>query len=165
MWRARCRAFWVSPGIPGIDRALVQDWLADIFEADRESGQLLRVFIQANVADSGFSEAAQTLLGTIIEELGKHIPAFALDPQADRKRWLEAWLLIYEILDQSNHAARGAGVSTDPMVIEILADRFLQFVDSVRMIISNSLNIASIDICFRHLWRRSFDPEIPKESI
>ncbi len=113
---------------PRIDRALVQDWLADIFEADRESGQLLRVFIQANVADSGFTEAAQTLLGTIIEELGKHIPAFALDPQADRKRWLEAWLLIYEILDQSNHAARGAGVSTDPMVIEILADRFLQFV-------------------------------------
>jgi AcrR family transcriptional regulator len=111
------------------DRNIVLNWLKDVFEADRESGQLLRVFIQANVADSGFSEAAQTLLGTIIEELGKHIPAFALDPQAERKRWLEAWLLIYEILDQSNHAARGAGVSTDPMVIEILADRFLEFVN------------------------------------
>ncbi len=114
---------------PRPDRNIVLNWLRDVFEADRESGQLLRVFIQANVADSDFTEAAQTLLGTIIEELGKHIPAFALDPQADRKRWLEAWLLIYEILDQSNHAARGAGVSTDPIVIEILADRFLRFVE------------------------------------
>ena len=70
------------------------------------------------------------MLGTIIVELGKAFPAFALDPDlpADRKRWLEAWLLIYEILDQSNHAGRGAGVSTDPLIIEILADRFLRFI-------------------------------------
>ncbi len=114
--------------LPRLDSATVQSWLADIFEADRESGQLLRVFIQANVEDSGFTEAAQTLLGTLIDELGKHIPAFALNPQTDRKRWLQAWLLIYEILDQSNHAARGAGIATDPVIIEILADRFLQFV-------------------------------------
>jgi hypothetical protein len=40
---------------------------------------------------------------------------------------LEAWLLIYEILDQSNHAARGAGVSADPLIIDILTDRFLRF--------------------------------------
>ena len=115
---------------PTLDRAIVQSWLEDLFEADRESGQLLRVFIQANVAESGFTEAAHSLLSTLVAELGAHIPAFALDPQADRKRWLEAWLLIYEILDQSNHAARGAGVSTDPLIIEILADRFLQFVGS-----------------------------------
>ena len=116
---------------PVLDRAIVQSWLEDLFEADRESGQLLRVFIQANVAESGFTEAAQSLLSTLVAELGAHIPAFALDPQADRKRWLQAWLLIYEILDQSNHAARGAGVSTDPLVIEILADRFMQFVAQV----------------------------------
>ena len=115
---------------PTLDRAIVQSWLEDLFEADRESGQLLRVFIQANVAESGFTEAAHSLLSTLVAELGAHSPAFALDPQADRKRWLEAWLLIYEILDQSNHAARGAGVSTDPLIIEILADRFLQFVGS-----------------------------------
>ena len=113
---------------------IVRAWLTDVFESDRESGQLLRVFIQANVADSGFTEAAQSLLGTIIVELGKAFPAFALDPDspADRKRWLEAWLLIYEILDQSNHAGRGAGVSTDPLIIDILADRFLCFIESAR---------------------------------
>jgi AcrR family transcriptional regulator len=115
-----------------LDRIIVQSWISDLFEADRASGQLLRVFIQANVEDSGFTEAAQALLDHLIVELGKHIPAFALDPAspADRKQWLEAWMLIYEILDQSNHAARGSGHSADPLIIEILADRFMRFVES-----------------------------------
>lgn len=117
---------------PVLDLATVRGWLEDLFEADRESGQLLRVFIQANVEDSGFTEAAQMLLSTLVAELGKRIPAFALDPLADRRLWLEAWLLIYEILDQSNHAARGAGVSADPFIIDILADRFVRFVERVR---------------------------------
>lgn len=115
-----------------LDRTIVEEWLADVFEADRASGQLLRVFIQANVEESGFTEAAQKLIGTIIDELGKKFPAFALDRKLpdDRKRWLEAWLLVYEILDQSNHAALGTGVATDPMIIEILAGRFLRFLDT-----------------------------------
>ena len=116
-----------------LSKANVVQWIADLFEADRNSGQLLRVFIQANAAETDFTVAAHGFLQSLIIELGKHIPAFALDPEAprDRKRWLEAWLLIYEILDQSNHAARGQGVSNDPLVIEILADRFLRFTGQV----------------------------------
>ncbi len=108
--------------------AVVAAWIAELFEADRNSGQLLRVFIQANAQESEFTESAQKLIGTLISELGKAIPAFAIDPVAQRRQWLEAWMLIYEILDQSNHAARGAGVATDPQIIEILADRFVSFV-------------------------------------
>lgn len=113
-----------------LDRATVAAWIDGVFEADRASGQLLRVFIQANVEEAEFAESAQKLIGDIIAELGGQLPAFALDPQSarDRKRWLEAWLLIYEILDQSNHAARGAGVASDPLVVEILADRFVRFI-------------------------------------
>ena len=110
------------------DVAVVADWIAELFEADRNSGQLLRVFIQANAQDSEFTESAQKLIGTLIFELGKVIPAFAIDPVAQRRQWLEAWMLIYEILDQSNHAARGAGVATDPQIIDILADRFVSYV-------------------------------------
>lgn len=112
------------------DPATVADWIASLFAADRASGQLLRVFIQANVEESGFTESAQQLIGTLIAELGKTIPAFALDPasEADRRRWLEAWLLVYEILDQSNHASRGAGVASDPLMPELLAERFVRFV-------------------------------------
>ncbi len=110
------------------DPATVTRWLHGLFEADKASGQLLRVFIQANAEETYFTQSAQELIGSLIAELGAHIPAFTLDPAADRRRWLEAWLLIYEILDQSNHAARGAGVATDPLVIELLADRFVRFV-------------------------------------
>jgi len=115
-----------------LDTTIVHNWIGDLFEADRASGQLLRVFIQANAEDSVFTESAQALLANLIVELGKYIPAFALDPLSrdDRKRWLEAWMLIYEILDQSNHAARGAGHSADPLIIEILAERFMHFVES-----------------------------------
>jgi len=109
------------------DIDVVAAWIAELFEADRNSGQLLRVFIQANAQESEFTESAQELIGTLISELGKVIPAFAIDPVSQRRQWLEAWMLIYEILDQSNHAARGAGISTDLLVIEILAFRFVAF--------------------------------------
>ena len=112
------------------DREVVEDWLAGIFAADRQKPRLLRVFIQANVDETGFTEKAHSFIGQLIAGLGQSIPAFAIDPAspADRLHWLEAWLVIYEILDQSNHAARGSGVATDPLVIEILAHRFLAFV-------------------------------------
>jgi AcrR family transcriptional regulator len=113
-----------------LDGVVVSGWIAGLFEADRRSGQLLRVFIQANAEESGFTESAQQFIGNLITELGQHMSAFAIDPVADRRAWLEAWLLLYELLDQSNHAARGAGVAADPMVIDILAERFLSFVDS-----------------------------------
>ena len=109
------------------DRAVVELWIGSLFDADRRSGQLLRVFIQANAGEPDFTNSAQELIGNLIAELGKGIPAFAIDRETQRRRWLEAWLLIYEILDQSNHAARGAGIAAEPEVIAILADRFVAF--------------------------------------
>jgi hypothetical protein len=38
-------------------------------------------------------------------------------------------LLLYEILDLSNHAALDSGIATNPLAIEILTDRFLAFVE------------------------------------
>ena len=109
------------------DRATVEHWIGSLFDADRRSGQLLRVFIQANAGEPDFTNSAQELIGNLIAELGKGIPAFAIDRVSHNRRWLEAWLLIYEILDQSNHAARGAGIAAEPEVIEILAGRFIAF--------------------------------------
>ena len=110
------------------DRATVERWIGSLFDADRRSGQLLRVFIQANAGEPDFTNSAQELIGNLIAELGKGIPAFAIDRETQRRRWLEAWLLIFEILDQSNHAAREAGIAAEPEVIAILADRFVNFV-------------------------------------
>lgn len=115
------------------DRKVVADWIAHLSSADRADRQLLRVFIQANADKTDFTEQGQAWISELIIGLGKTIPAFAVDPDKgeDRRRWLEAWLLLYEILDQGNHVARGAGVFDDPLVIEILADRFVTFVNKV----------------------------------
>ena len=112
------------------DRKAAEGWIAELFAADRASRQLLRVFIQANVDEPGFTENAHSFIDDIIIGLAQTIPAFALDRREPhgRRRWLEAWLLIYEILDQSNHAARESGIATDPLIIEILAERFIAFV-------------------------------------
>ena len=114
------------------DQRVVAEWIAQLSAADRADRQLLRVFIQANADKTDFTEQGQAWISDLIVGLGKNIPAFALDPDKneDRRRWLEAWLLLYEILDQGNHVARGAGVFNDPLVIEILADRFVALVES-----------------------------------
>lgn len=111
------------------DRQVVRNWIAAIFAADAEQRLLLRVFVQANVTEAQFTDEAHSFLHDILLGLGQGIPAFVLDPEApaDRRRWVEAWLLIYEILDQSNHAARGSGVATDRVIIDVLADRFVAF--------------------------------------
>ncbi len=115
------------------DRDSVVRWITGLFDVDRANRRLLRVFTQATADEADFTARAQELIGDLIRRLGAAIPAFDVDPDqvAGRRRWLEAWLLVYEILDQSNHAALGSGVATDPMVIDILADRFLRFVADV----------------------------------
>lgn len=111
-------------------RQVISDWLAELFEGDRRRSRLIRVFTQANVDDDGFTEQAHAFIRDLVTGLGRTIPAFALDADkpSDRRRWIEAWLLVYEILDQSNHAARDSGVAVDPLMIDILAQRFLDFV-------------------------------------
>jgi AcrR family transcriptional regulator len=112
------------------DRDSVVNWITTLFGADRADRRLLRVFTQAMADEEGFTERAQELIRELISKLGGLIPAFAVDPERpdQRRQWLEAWLLIYEVLDQSNHAALDSGVATDPLIIGILADRFMQFV-------------------------------------
>jgi len=131
----RCSAKRAEPRLLQIGIAeyvrheVVVAWIASLFDMDRANAQVLRVFIQATV-ENGFSESAQEWISNLITMLGTTIPAFSID-RADpdqRRRWLEAWLLLYEILDQSNHAALNSGVSGDPLVIDILAERFCRFV-------------------------------------
>ena len=112
------------------DRGAVVGWLTDLFAADRDMQGILRVLSQANIEEADFSKQVQPFILDLIGALAKQIPAFALDlgnPRHQRRR-VKAWLLIYTILDQSNHAATRSGMATDPMMIEILADSFLDFI-------------------------------------
>jgi AcrR family transcriptional regulator len=113
------------------NRAVVTDWIGALFAADRANGRLLRVFTDATIDQASFTRRAQEFIGELILQLGEHIPSFDVRPDRpqERRKWLEAWLLLYEILDQSNHAALDSGVAADPLVMEILTDRFLAFVE------------------------------------
>lgn len=112
------------------DRAAVMGWLEDLFVADSSNRQLLRVFNQAVAFEESFKEQAQELIRELIMRLGETIPAFAVSPDKpdERRCWLQAWLLLFEILEQSNHAALNSGIANDPLVIEILSEKFLSFV-------------------------------------
>lgn len=112
------------------DRPTVVQWLTDFFAADLEMQGILRVLSQANLEEADFSQQVQPFIFELIDALGRTIPAFAIDPNraAQQRSWVKAWLLIYTILDQSNHAATRSGMATNPMMIEVLADSFLNFV-------------------------------------
>ena len=103
-----------------------------MFATDRANRQLLRIFTQA-AEESAFSARAQSFIGEVIACLGLTIPAFAIDPGKPelQRRWLEAWLLIHELLDQSNRAAWDHAFASNPLMIDLLASRFLGFALSV----------------------------------
>jgi AcrR family transcriptional regulator len=113
-------------------RGSVHRWLERLFAADHANRMLLRVFVEAAAVEPDFTRQAHAQIDAWIGDLGEVIPAFALGAAnaGDRRRWLEAWLLIYEILDQSNHAALDSGIAGDPLMLDVLADRFLAFVTS-----------------------------------
>ena len=113
------------------DRVTVVDWLRDFFDLNRGMRGILRVLVQANVEEADFSQAVRPYVFEMIGALGRSIPAFNVgkdDPDGGG-HWVKAWLIIYTILDQSNHAATSEGVAANPMMIEVLADYFLDFVN------------------------------------
>ena len=115
------------------DPATVRAWIEGIFDADWPGRQILRAIAQAVRMDREFVEAAQNFIGGFVSGLGEKIPAFAADPNGpDRKQWLEGWLIVYQILDQSNQATLDMGLGRDPIVIELLAERFVGFVTRER---------------------------------
>lgn len=114
------------------DPAVVRCWMDKVFAADRSARQMLMAYSQALEIDREFAVGAEKFLRQLIDELGQAIPAFAFedanDPK-DRRRWLEGWLMIYEIFDHSNQAALEVGVADDPLILDILTSRFIAFVE------------------------------------
>lgn len=109
----------------------VREWIVAVFAADRASRQILRIFTQANLSEPTFTRRSETFISELISRLGRAIPAFAID-RADpdqREKWLEAWLLINELLGQSYRSAWDNWVASDPIMIDILARRFFEFVN------------------------------------
>lgn len=110
------------------DPATVRAWIAAIFDSDWPARRILRAIAQAVRMDREFVEASQTFISGFVAGLGEKIPAFGADREQDHKSWLEGWLILYEILDQSNQATLDMGVARDPLIIDLLTERFVGFV-------------------------------------
>ena len=112
---------------------VVRAWLNDVFARQRGNVRFQTLFTHAAAIEPAFTARAHDMIGDLISQLGAVIPAFAADRHRtqDEKRWLEAWLLLYEIFDQSSHAAMNSGVAAHPVLIDVLIERFLRFVGSL----------------------------------
>ena len=110
------------------DPATVCGWISGIFDADWPGRQILRAIAQAVRMDREFVEASQKFITGFVAGLGETISAFSAKPETDHRRWLEGWLILYEILDQSNQATLDMGVGRDPLIIDLLTERFIGFV-------------------------------------
>jgi AcrR family transcriptional regulator len=114
------------------DPRVVRSWVVSLFESDRANRHFLQAFSQAIKIDKEFMDGSQKLIFRLIEELGEKIPAFDVPPDGDpqsQRRWLEAWLLLYEIFDQSNQAAFDVITAANPIMLDILTARFVEFVE------------------------------------
>ena len=114
------------------DRTVVIAWLTGLFAADHDNRYLHEAFAAAFVDTRSLDEPARETLREIVRALGAGIPAFAVDPAVPEQHatWLRAVLLVFQILDQSSHAALGTGFADDPAMIGVIADQFLEFVNS-----------------------------------
>lgn len=114
------------------DTADVRAWITGIFNPGEDRVPFLQVFAQATKIDPEFVDGAQRLISRLIALLGETIPAFAVPEDATsepaQRRWLEGWLVLYEIFDQGNQAALGVGKASHPLMIDVLTTRFIDFV-------------------------------------
>lgn len=110
------------------DPSAVSAWL------DRLLAYYAGTTISRTIVELGFSEPdvmtrIKDIVPDLIATLGERVPAFAnpgSGPAAQRRQ-AEAWLLIYQIMDQSMLQATGLSDIERPMLIELLTEKFLGF--------------------------------------
>ena len=66
------------------DRATVARWLGEYFALNRAMQGILRVLIEANVAEQDFSDEVRPFIFDLIAVLGRTIPAFAIGGRAQK---------------------------------------------------------------------------------
>jgi len=85
------------------------------------------------VVESQFLRRVKELVPEIVERLGDGIPAFAAARGASpaaRKRWTEAWLLLWQLREQCNLNATGFMTKERHLVIEVFAAAFLRIANA-----------------------------------
>jgi AcrR family transcriptional regulator len=111
------------------DPKVVTAWITALFDHFEANRNTLRTFMEMGVVESQFLRRVKELVPEIIERLGEGIPGFAAargtGPTA-RKRWMDAWLLLWQLREQCNLNATGFMTKDRSLVIEAITTAFLR---------------------------------------
>ena len=130
--RAQLTAVWRDiGGEDASDIAMVRRWLARMFAYHRTARASIRIFIEMGIVEPAFFEQAKALVRDLIGLLAERVPAFAGSGRTgreDQRYQVEAWLLIFQIVDQCSNAAMDFLTLDLDCLIDVLAADFTNFV-------------------------------------
>jgi AcrR family transcriptional regulator len=113
------------------DPEAVTRWLEDMFDSYRARRNVLRTFTEIGMMESSFLIQVREMVSDIIDNLAERITAFAEargDDQHAREQWVEAWLLIHEIMEHLSSLAVDFAVVERQLLLPALARHFVAFV-------------------------------------
>jgi AcrR family transcriptional regulator len=120
---------WLKIGeLDYTDRAVVTDWITELFDFNEARRLSLRTFVEMGIAEPEFLDRIKVLIPAIVDRLGDTIPPLTAtrgtDPAA-RRRWVNAWLFFYHLREQCSMNATGFMSTDRGHVIDAFADSFL----------------------------------------
>jgi AcrR family transcriptional regulator len=114
-----------------MDLTATKSWMAEFLAFQRRHKPDLRALFEIGVFEPGFLTHASGLVPQIIETLAERLTAFAATSGSTSQAQLlraEAYLLVYQIIDQSTIAAMGFCVLEEPLLAEALSQSMVGFV-------------------------------------
>lgn len=113
------------------DLAAVTQWVGEIMDFEKSRPALFRIIVELGLAEPAFLERATAIVPGYIVDLAEAIPAFAAtqgDDEAAQNRWVEAWLILEEILFQAKAGGIGYAMAARHLVAHHLATRLHRFI-------------------------------------
>jgi AcrR family transcriptional regulator len=113
-------------------REVIVAWMEKLFEVYNSRRRIMRTIIEMGVVERSFMARIERIVPDVIRDLGESIPAFAAtrgSGKAAKRRWAEAWLLLYQVLDQCTITSMGFLQMPRELLVELLAERLYQFMN------------------------------------
>jgi AcrR family transcriptional regulator len=113
------------------DTAATEAWLVDMLAFHRNHRQDVRALFEISIFEPAFMAHASALVPQIIDGLAGRVVAFAAingDSAKARRLRAEAWLLVYQIIDQCANTAMGFCVIEERLLVDILTESIVSFV-------------------------------------
>lgn len=116
------------------DLAAVTQWVVEIMDFEKSRPALFRIIVEIGLAEPAFLERVTAVVPGYITDLAETIPAFATTQGGDeaaQNRWVEAWLILEEILYQAKAGVSGYAKPARHLVARHLAARLHRFILNV----------------------------------